>query len=133
MDYRKEDRQNDRIQKAQANRNEPEVDPLDQIIAKQQAKKAQEAAAQPQKTTPKFTGVFQPIDMKFPETVRSGSAAEEYKVSKLASLKSGARKEDPNLIMTGESCARGLGSLYDVWVCRDGQNMKRKLKSSRLI
>lgn len=58
--------------------------------------------------------VFEQIPMDFPDTVRTGAAAAEYKKMKLAPLSSGAQKEDPNMKMTGESCARGLGSLYEV-------------------
>lgn len=58
--------------------------------------------------------IFQPIAMEFPDTERTGVAAIEYKTMKLAPLSSGARKEDPNMQMTGKSCARGLGSLYEV-------------------
>lgn len=61
-------------------------------------------------TAPKF----EPINMSFPDTVRIGAEAEAYKKEKLASLPARAQKEDPNLKITGESCARGLGSLYEV-------------------
>lgn len=69
--------------------------------------------------TPKFerkpgTKVFEPIEMVFPDTVRTGAAADEYKQTKLAPLPARAKKDDPNMVMTGESCARGLGSLYKV-------------------
>lgn len=62
-----------------------------------------------------YTGPkFEPIKMSFPDTVRTGAEAEKYKKEKLAKLPARAQKEDKNLKMTGESCARGLGSLYEV-------------------
>lgn len=67
-------------------------------------------------TTPKISlevKPFEPIVFKFPDTPpRKGEAANKYANNLLASLKSGAF--DPNLNMTGESCARGLGTLYIV-------------------
>lgn len=59
--------------------------------------------------------IFDPIVMKFPDTPeRKGEAATKYVNDLLAPLKSGAKEKDPYLSMTGESCARGLGSLYNV-------------------
>lgn len=57
---------------------------------------------------------FEPIKMVFPDTVRTGAAATEYKAEKLKPLPARAKIDDPNIIMTGKSCARGLGSLYEV-------------------
>ncbi|XP_031636652.1 uncharacterized protein LOC116349388 [Contarinia nasturtii] len=58
---------------------------------------------------------LEPIKLKFPDIPeRKGPAAIEYVNDLLTPLKSGASDKDPNLIMTGESCARGLGSLYIV-------------------
>lgn len=58
---------------------------------------------------------FDPIALKFPDTpARNGEAAKKYVKDLLAPLKSGASEKDPNLEMTGQSCARGLGSLYIV-------------------
>lgn len=57
---------------------------------------------------------FQPIPIKLPDTIRAGADAEMYKEYLLATMNPRARKEDKNLKMTGESCARGLGHLYKV-------------------
>lgn len=58
--------------------------------------------------------IFEPLQTKFPDTKRTGAKAEKYKEELLSSLHGRAQKEDKNLKMTGESCARGLGSLYKV-------------------
>lgn len=57
--------------------------------------------------------VFEPLQTKFPDTKRTGAKAEKYKEELLKTLH-GRAKDDKNLKMTGESCARGLGSLYKV-------------------
>lgn len=57
---------------------------------------------------------FDPLQMKFPDTERSLEEAAKYKEEKLNEVSPRARKEDKNLKMTGESCARGLGDLYKV-------------------
>lgn len=57
---------------------------------------------------------FEPLPMKLPNTTRTGVKAEQYKEDLLDGLHGRARKGDKNLKMTGESCARGLGSLYKV-------------------
>lgn len=58
--------------------------------------------------------IFAPLQTKFPDTKRTGAKAEKYKEELLKSLPARGQKEDKNLKMTGESCARGLGSLYNV-------------------
>lgn len=58
--------------------------------------------------------IFEPLPMKLSNTVRTGAKADQYKKDLLEGLHGSARKEDRNLKMTGESCARGLGSLYKV-------------------
>lgn len=58
--------------------------------------------------------VFEPLLIKFPDTTRTGAAAKKYKENLLNTLGLRARKEDKNIKMTGESCARGLGHLYEV-------------------
>lgn len=58
--------------------------------------------------------VFEPLQTKFPDTKRTGAKAEKYKEELLKGLHGRAQKEDKNLKMTGESCARGLGALYKV-------------------
>lgn len=58
--------------------------------------------------------IFEPLPMKLSNTVRTGAKAEKYKEDLLSGLHGRAQKEDKNLKMTGESCARGLGSLYKV-------------------
>lgn len=57
--------------------------------------------------------IFEPLQIKFPDTKRTGAMAEKYKEELLSTLH-GRAKDDKNLKMTGESCARGLGSLYQV-------------------
>lgn len=58
--------------------------------------------------------IFEPLQTKFPDTKRTGAKAEKYKEELLSGLPKRGQKEDKNLKMTGESCARGLGSLYKV-------------------
>lgn len=62
----------------------------------------------------KSSTIFEPLPMKLSNTVRTGAQAEKYKEDLLDGLHGKAKKEDKNLKMTGESCARGLGSLYKV-------------------
>lgn len=57
---------------------------------------------------------FDPLQMKFPDTTRTPKEAEQYREEKLNEVSPRARKEDKNLKMTGQSCARGLGDLYKV-------------------
>lgn len=58
---------------------------------------------------------FEPIVMRFPDTSpRIGADALAYKKELLKNLPKPAQKDDQNIIMTGESCARGLGSWYRV-------------------
>lgn len=58
--------------------------------------------------------IFEPLPMKLSNTERTGAKAEKYKEDLLNGLHGSAKKEDRNLKMTGESCAKGLGSLYKV-------------------
>ncbi|XP_055310967.1 uncharacterized protein LOC129573861 [Sitodiplosis mosellana] len=55
------------------------------------------------------------FDIKFPNTPeRKGVDAQNYANKLMKEVPKFAQKEDPNLKMTGESCAHGLGSLYVV-------------------
>lgn len=58
------------------------------------------------------SSTFEPIEMDFPDTTRTKQEAKDY-VDGLKK-KFGAGAIDTNLIMTGESCARGRGSMYHV-------------------
>ncbi|XP_031630221.1 uncharacterized protein LOC116345185 isoform X2 [Contarinia nasturtii] len=65
-------------------------------------------------TRPSIPGIFfEPIKMNFPKTpARKGVAATKYVNNILERMEPLAK--DKNLIMTGESCANGLGSIYIV-------------------
>lgn len=55
--------------------------------------------------------------MDFPDIIRTGQDAIDYANEMKEKLPKGAI--DPNLIMTGKSCARGRGNVYNairLWV-----------------
>lgn len=66
------------------------------------------------KLTKNSSDIFHPLLTKFPDTVRIGKEAAKYRAELLSTLPARARKNDSNLFLTGESCARGLGDLYEV-------------------
>lgn len=67
------------------------------------------------RAAPKKTDkTFEPLEMDFPDTKRTAKQAETYKEQLFNEMNPRARKEDKNLKITGESCARGLGDLYKV-------------------
>lgn len=57
---------------------------------------------------------FEPLLMEFPNTTRNDAQAKEYIEILSKTMKGKARSLDANLQMTGKSCARGLGHLYNV-------------------
>lgn len=58
---------------------------------------------------------FEPIEIFFPKNEDYKCSLKEARDNKnriLQSLPPRARKENPNFLITGQSCARGLGSIY---------------------
>lgn len=103
QEYRKNDRQEQRVQANQNAKPKPQISIEDQINA---------SRVPIISTKGKF---FEPIEMKFPDTSqRTDVEAQNYVNELMEKIPKYARKEDPNLKMTGKRCARGLGSLYEV-------------------
>lgn len=59
--------------------------------------------------------IFDPIEMNS-KVSRKGAAIDAYRAKQLQLFSAQARQNNPNMIMTGESCALGTGSCYKVLV-----------------
>lgn len=81
-------------------------------------KKKNPTSVQPKQTTAIAIAstkgnAFTPIVMK-KKPLRTGKAVEDYRAKLLKSYSPAAKKNNPNMVITGESCAFGTGSWYKV-------------------
>lgn len=86
---------------------------LTNFVAVAENRKAS-AAVGSQPDVDKLENSLKALQISSNNPVRKGKAAIKYINDLLSKLTPGAREKDSNLIMTGESCANGLGSVYNV-------------------